>query len=130
MTTHPKNIGDVLDRLTENSATELDAVERLANAIRRADERMLEEVRSVTLMHEARREAIFGELQHLANRLCALPTGHTVSDPIPVIHQPPLDATPVSIGPQHAPCAGDWREATQRIDEEIDQYFGRSGPRH
>jgi hypothetical protein len=134
MTAIPKNIGDLLNRLAQNSATEMDAVQRLGDAIRSADDRMLEEVRSVTLKHEARRDAIFDELQHLAYRLCALPVRDVLLEPLPALQQPRRTHAAVTVDPQPtlspAGSAGDWREATQRIDDEIDQYFGRAGPRH
>jgi hypothetical protein len=137
MTALPKTIRDLFEQLSDNSTTELEAVQRLANAIRHADDRMLEEVRSVTLLHDARREAIFDELQHLACRLCALPVRGVVLEPRPVLDHPqqqPRTPEAVTLNLEPAsfagPCAGDWREATQRIDEEIDQYFGRAGPRH
>ena len=81
MTGLHQNIEDILARLLEKSRGELDLVRTLADAIRRVDDHLLREVRSVTLQHEVRREAIFGELQNLATRLCSLPAhnGSTVS---------------------------------------------------
>ncbi len=73
MTGLHQNVEELLARLAENSRNELDLFRTLADAIRRVDENLLREVRSVTVQHELRREAILGELQNLTVRLCALP---------------------------------------------------------
>ncbi len=134
MTGLPDNVEDLLSRLKETSKSELTHVRRLAEAIRHADTQLLEEVRAVTLMHEVRREAIFGELQHLAHRLCALPVrdaGHQVmSEPMAQIDQEPMLNEPLIVDPEPAISAGDWRQATKRIDEELNDFFERNGARH
>lgn len=154
----PHNVEDLLTRLTETSRTELELVRALSEAVRRADDELLKEVRSVTMLHEIRRDAIFGELQHLAARLCALPVqggtlnGHAAlqqadmlqtdinaveldrdaAHPVATVEH--MDETPAAAGAGEAPApvsrAGDWRTAAQRIDEELEQYFGGAGPRH
>ncbi len=73
MSALPQNVHDLLTRLNETSRHELDLVRDLSEAIRRADDQLLKEVRSVTMLHELRREAIVSELQLLAQRLCVLP---------------------------------------------------------
>ncbi len=137
MTGLPDNVEDLLSRLKETSKSELTHVRRLAEAIRHADTQLLEEVRSITLMHEVRREAIFGELQHLAHRLCALPVRDIgrdgVREPMVQIDQPqPPVREPLIVEPDAEPTtgAGDWRQATKRIDEELDDFFDRNGARH
>ncbi len=154
----PHNVEDLLTRLTETSRSELELVRALSEAVRRADDELLKEVRSVTMLHEIRRDAIFGELQHLAARLCALPVhggtlnGHAAlqqadmlqadMSPVdlvmdgahPVATVEHTDEPPTAAGPGEAPAAvsraGDWRTAAQRIDEELEQYFGGAAPRH
>ena len=73
MTNLSKNVEEMLSRLAENARTEQDFVRTLSDALRRVDEQLLRDVRNVSLQHELRREAILGELQELAVRLCALP---------------------------------------------------------
>ena len=82
------------------------------------------------MLHEIRREAIVGELQHLASRLCALPAREIVHEPLPAIDQATAVEEPVSVEPPAGGRAGDWRQAAQRIDAELEQYFGGPGPRH
>ena len=69
----------MLAHLIENSKRELDLVRELADGIRRIDDQKLREVRNVALQHEVRCKAIFGELQKLASRLCALPSRNVMA---------------------------------------------------
>lgn len=143
----PQTIEELLTRLNETSRTELDLMRDLSEAIRRTDDQLLKEVRSVTMLHEIRRDAIVTELQHLAQRLCALPVRATplheeiVHEPVPALAAappqpdpaPPAPCAPVNgTEPEIEPVsrAGDWRTAAQRIDAELEQYFGGAGPRH
>ncbi len=150
MSALPQNVHDLLGRLNETSRHELDLVRDLSEAIRRADDQLLKEVRSVTMLHELRREAIVSELQLLAQRLCVLPTREPVREQIsaldpspPVInghaangpHEPQtadaaVEEAVITVEPPVAGRAGDWRQAAQRIDAELAQYFGGPGPRH
>lgn len=150
MSALPQNVHDLLTRLNETSRNELDLVRELSEAIRRADDQLLKEVRSVTMLHEVRREAIFSELQLLAQRLCALPARDPLRDALP-IEPPPaalngrtvaphveegrsevtaVEEAVVTVEPPAAGRAGDWRQAAQRIDQELAQYFGNASPRH
>jgi hypothetical protein len=40
------------------------------------------------------------------------------------------EADVITVEPPAAGRAGDWRQAAQRIDAELAQYFGGPGPRH
>src|SRR5262245_44203093 len=125
MTGLPENLEQMLARLADNSKTELELVRALADAIRRVDEHMLREVRSVALQHEMRREAIFSELQDIASRLCALPARSvmTAIEQQPHQHQAAADAPALSQG-------ADWRQAAQNIHDEFDFAFNGHSPRH
>jgi hypothetical protein len=129
MTGLPENIEHILQRLTENSKTELDIVRALADGIRRVDEQMLREVRSVALQHEVRREAIFGELQELASRLCVMPSRNVMT----AINNRDYVHKPAAIGGKGINGlngGGDWRQAAQKIDEELSAIFDDDGSRH
>lgn len=144
MSALPQNVHDLLSRLNETSRHELDLVRELSDAIRRADDQLLKEVRSVTMLHELRREAIVSELQLLAQRLCALPAREPAREPVPALEQAPAagrdpvpaqnveasDDVVITIEPPATGRAGDWRQAAQRIDAELAQYFNGTGPRH
>lgn len=127
MTGMPKNVEELLDRLAENSQSELDLVRTLADAIRRVDERMLREVRNVTLEHEIRREAIFSELQNLAGRMCSLPARSATR---PTIDQQGRTHAHVAIDAGNGVSGGDWRQAAQKIDDELEFTFNGRAASH
>ena len=152
MSALPQNVHELLSRLNDTSRHELDLVRELSEAIRRADDQLLKEVRSVTMLHEIRREAIVSELQHLAHRLCVLPerelpprerlasheppaaalASHVeAAAPSPSIDQPSeVEEAVITVEPPTTGRAGDWRQAAQRIDQELAQYFNGQGPHH
>jgi uncharacterized protein YlxW (UPF0749 family) len=124
-----KNIEEMLGRLAENARTEQDFVQTLSEALRRVDEQLLRDVRNVSLQHELRREAILGELQELATRLCALP----VRGPGPnvtAIDQQMMHPGQAEIEPPMGipPVGADWRQAAQNMNDEFD--FSFNTPRH
>ena len=126
MTTLPENIEQMLHRLMDNSKSELEIVRALADGIRNADEQMLREVRNVAFQHDVRREAIFGELQELASRLCVLPSRSVmtaINKRTPVRAAPAIEGTSTANG-------GDWRQAAQKIDEELNDLLRADTSRH
>ncbi len=126
MTTLPENIEQMLHRLMDNSKSELEIVRALADGIRNADEQMLREVRNVAFQHDVRREAIFGELQELASRLCVLPSRSVmtaINKRTPVRAAPAIEGTSAANG-------GDWRQAAQKIDEELNDLLRADTSRH
>lgn len=129
MTGLPDNVDDILARLADTSKREVDLVKRLSEAVRRADEQVLREVRNVTLQHEMRREAIFSELQNLALRLCAFPARGVLSASA-VIDQAGQGQEQAAIVNGQANGGGDWRQAAQKIDEELEFTFNGPVPRH
>lgn len=128
MTGLPENIEQMLQRLTENSKSELNIVRALADGIRRVDEQMLREVRQVALQHDVRREAIFGELQELASRLCVLPSRNVMT----AINNRDYTSKvpPAAIANGTTNGGGDWRMAAQKIDDELSAIFDDDGSRH
>ena len=127
-----KNVEEMLIRLAENARTEQDFVLTLSDAIRRVDEQLLRDVRNVALQHELRREAILGELQDLAGRLCALPS-RSPNQPIAALdqqhqqhqhqqHQQQIDQTRAELDALNGQ-AGDWRQAAQNMHDEFEFTF-------
>ncbi|HET6388056.1 hypothetical protein [Hyphomicrobium sp.] len=123
-----KNVEEMLIRLAENARTEQDFVLTLSDAIRRVDEQLLRDVRNVALQHELRREAILGELQDLASRLCALPA-RTQNQPVAAIdqqhqhqHQQQVNQTRAELEALNGQ-AGDWRQAAQNMHDEFEFTF-------
>ena len=70
-------------RMHEQARSEQDLINALAQALKRADEKLLEAVRNVTFEHEVRREAIMKELHALAARLRALPISMVPAESLP-----------------------------------------------
>ena len=146
MTVLSHNVEDMLKRLETHSASELNLVRALAEAIRQVDDQTLHELRNLSLQHELRRETILGELQLLAARMCQLPT-RPLSNIKAAIGQPAMasqralaeDAVEANAVPPTAeeraphPVGGDWRRAAQNIEDDLDFAFGpppSPAPRH
>jgi hypothetical protein len=131
MTGLHQNIEDILARLLEKSRGELDLIRTLADAIRRVDEHLLREVRSVTLQHEVRREAIFGELQNLATRLCSLPVMNGAASMAAIDQQTHTNGHAAIDAVQSNAGGADWRQAAQNINEDHDEFdFELAAHRH
>ena len=126
MTGLPENVEQMLARLLENSKSELDVVRDLADGIRRVDDQMLREVRNVALQHEVRREAIFGELQELASRLCVLPSRNVMAS----VTRHEYGRHAAIEGSANGSSGGDWRRAAQKIDDELSELLSAEGPAH
>ena len=114
-------------RIEKMAAREEMLVEALNDALSKADRKLLDDVRALTLEHEARRSVILGELQSLATRIGAFPVS---AKPIETIEYEAADspraaadvgatvARPCGVGDPSAQ-GGDWRAATRRIAEEL-----------
>lgn len=126
MTSLRENIEQMLQRLIENSSSELEIVRELADGIRKVDDQMLSEVRNVALQHEVRREAIFGELQELASRLCVLPSRNVING----VSARGYVRAHSAIEGRSGSTGGDWRKAAQKIDEELSEILNSEAPRH
>ncbi|CAA2139907.1 hypothetical protein [Hyphomicrobium sp. ghe19] len=124
-----KNVEEMLMRLADNARTEQDFVMTLSDAIRRVDEQLLRDVRNVAIQHELRREAILGELQDLASRLCALPV-RTPIQPVTAIDQqgyqqqePGHQARAEIEAALNGQTGADWRQAAQNMHDEFEFTF-------
>jgi hypothetical protein len=102
-------------RIAENATHEEKLVKALGDALTRLDDQLLQDVQSIATEHEARRTAILGELQGLASSIG--------------MFQVPRPAA-IEAEPAYIPIAGDWREATSNIGDEIEApHNGRAAPR-
>lgn len=171
MTKMMQLVEEMRARLDQIADTEQTLVRALGDALSRVDQKLLQDVRSISIEHEARRGAILLELQTLASRIGAFPTarepmqgieyaeptarsiasalnGHEAAyrAPDPVVH--PQMHDPMYRAPEphlhragdpipfprngHHPQAhpqgtfnrgGDWRQAANNIEDELDVYF-------
>ena len=121
-----EQIEEMRVRMNELAAGEQDLVRALGDALSRADQKLLQDVRGVTEEHEARRSVILKELQGLAARMGALPRPRR---PFAALEEVPVDLTAPE-PPQPALRAGDWRQAAANIREELASHFnGRENGR-
>ena len=93
MTTLIQQIEEMRIRMNDLATKEQGLVRALGDALARADQTLLQDVRSVAAEHEVRRGAILNELQMLAARMCAL---HKPREPFAAIEEapPPLTRNP------------------------------------
>ena len=109
-------VEDMRARLDAIADTEQALVRALGEALNRVDHKLLHDVRSITTEHETRRGAILLELQGLASRIGAFPS--TRESRAGIEYEP----RPIANGndPEPAFGRGDWREAANNIQQELD----------
>jgi hypothetical protein len=115
-------VDEMRTRLNEVTEREQALVRALGEALTRVDHRLLQDVRSITSDHEARRGAILSELQSLAARIGAFPAGR---EPVAQLNHAEPTAKPLAAANDRPPMfgRGDWRKAASNIEDELDVYF-------
>jgi len=124
-------IDDMRARLAEVADTEHTLIRALDEALSRVDQKLLDDVRSLAMDHEARRVAILTELQNFAARIGAFPAPR---EPLPSLEDDAgSDAASFLAEQESAEAAsrtGDWRQAVSKIKDDLDVYFGRPKSPH
>jgi hypothetical protein len=114
MTALIQQIEEMRIRMNDLAAREQGLVRVLGDALARADQELLQDVRSIAAEHEVRRGAILNELQMLAARMCAL---HKPREPIAAIEEAPPPPSPET---QTSVVRGaNWRQAAANIQDEL-----------
>ncbi len=117
-------VDEFRERLTTVADTEHKLVAQLREALNRYDQKLLQDVRNITAEHESRRGVILSELQSLASRMGAFPvareTRAAVSDAAAAEGRAALPASNARL---RSVEGGAWREATDKLQSEIDSYF-------
>jgi hypothetical protein len=118
-------VDEFRERLTTVADTEHKLVAQLREALNRYDQKLLQDVRNITVEHETRRGVILGELQSLAQRMGAFPVAArearaAVSD---AAAPDARAALPANTRLRPVDGGGAWREATDKLQSEIDTYF-------
>ena len=120
MTSLIEQIEEMRVRMNDLATGEQDLVRALGEALGRADQKLLQDVRAVAQEHEQRRGVILKELQGLAQRMGALPRPRA---PFAVLEEPvqelPAQEAPPPQPPAHVFRRGDWREAAANIHDEL-----------
>lgn len=118
MTTLIEQIEEMRQRMNELAGSEQGLVRALGDALSRADQRLLQDVRSLAVEHEVRRGAILKELQGLAARMGALPRPRGTFAA--------LEEAPLDVSAQETTRGGaDWRKAAANIQDELAYQLGR-----
>jgi hypothetical protein len=89
MTKMVQIVEEMSARLSQIADAEAALVRALGEALSRVDHKLLQDVRSITTEHEARRGAILHELQSLATRIGAFPAIREHAQTIPYAEQAP-----------------------------------------
>lgn len=126
------HIEEMHAKLSDISNKEQLLITALGEALSLADKKLLDDVRSLTIEHEARRGLILSELQNLAERIGAFPASAECKESI--IEQGHLDLPYYESGetpsseetPEPSEEAfelpsrgGDWRQAAMNIRDEL-----------
>ena len=120
MTNLIEQIEEMRSRMNALAAGEQGLVTALGEALARADQKLLQDVRSVAADHQARRGAILSELQSLAARMGALP--RPPQEPYAALMETPVNLPPREIAPL-ARGGGDWRQAAAQIEEVVSYHL-------
>ena len=127
MTTLQQQIEEMRVQVNELASGEQRLLNALGDALNRADHKLLHDVRNVTAEHEIRRGMILKELQGLALRIGAFPEQH---EPV-ALEEAPRNLSAYS---QHAGeqivGRGDWRQAANNIQDELDFHLNGRVPAH
>ncbi len=122
MSTSKSHIEEMHARLEEISKREQILIEALDAALAEADRKLLDDVRTVAVEHEARRAVILTELESLAARIGALPVASHEPEQL---NYEQLDISNYSALQEdttaiEAPKGGDWRTAAQNMGSQLD----------
>jgi hypothetical protein len=115
MTKLRQHIDEMRASATQTAANEQALVRSLGDALSHIDQQLLLDVRRAAADHEARRAAIFNELQALA---CSI----GMFQP-----SPDMGAIPQQNGHQHFPAVGDWRQATANVSYQDEFEYNSNG---
>lgn len=114
-------------RLNEISASEQALLRGLRDALNRVDDKLMQDVRTISAEHENRRRAVLDELQGLASRLGAFPAAR---EPAPELghglEHGDDGARPhelIDEGRRHTPAPSQKRRTVGNITAELDHYF-------
>jgi len=96
--------------LTHTTRHEQSLVKALADALQQVDQQLVQDIRSLNMLHHERRAEIYLELQSLAASIGLVPTAHDM------LQVRPVNDTQAAVG--------DWRQAAQTVnyEDELDMH--------
>ena len=111
-------------KLSQITSAEEEIVWSLRDALSRVDEKLLHDVRTITTEHETRRGRSLHELQRWSSRIGSFPTERAG---LSGLEDKKVSAAPIAAadGPpiSHIFRRGDWRQAANNIEDELDGFF-------
>src|SRR5262245_3711068 len=110
-------------KIGQIAGAEAELMGSLKDALSRVDDKLLQDVRTITADHEARRGHSLRELRHLSSRIGTFPAARasmsTAEDARP-------QARPIAGGDGGAGVSGlrrgDWRQATSNIEDALEGF--------
>jgi predicted component of type VI protein secretion system len=111
-------------RLHQQAEQESNLLAELGDAMRATDHQLLQDVRTVTADHEARRATILNELQLLASRLNAFPVRGQGAPSLPNATRGIL-ANGVQANGQSLPADADWEQRSAIIREALHTHLAK-----
>jgi hypothetical protein len=115
-------VEELRERLNTISDTEQRLVASLREALNRFDQKLLQDVRNISAEHESRRSVILNELQGLASRMGAFPPPRDTRLSVNSAGEAP-PSLPANGRLRAVEGGGAWREATDKLQSELDTYF-------
>jgi hypothetical protein len=122
MSTMVQLVEELRQQLDTIVDTEQTLVASLRDALDRFDQKLLQDVRNITVEHETRRGTILSELQTLASRIGAFQVPREARLGSNGTAPEGRSALPPN-GRPRALEAATWREVTSRLDSELEDYF-------
>jgi hypothetical protein len=111
-------------RLHQQAQEESNLLAELGDSLRATDHQLLQDVRTVSAEHEARRATILGELQLLATRLNAFPVRGSGAPPLPTGARGMLSSAAPGDG-QTGQANSDWEQRSATIREALNQHLAK-----
>ena len=129
MTTLLQQIEEMRIQVNELASGEQKLLNALGDALTRADHKLLHDVRNVTVEHERRRGMILKELQTLALCIGAFPDQR---EPIAALEEAPRNISSFANSYTEEPIVGrgDWRQAANNIQDELEFQLNGRVPAH
>jgi hypothetical protein len=106
-------------RLNEIAASEQALLKALRDALNRVDDKLMQDVRTITAEHETKRRAVLDELQSLASRIGAFPMGREAVPELGYVE--PGSWPPEGERKSHPPAHR--RPTSNSITDELNHYF-------
>jgi hypothetical protein len=108
-------------KISQITEAEEELVWSLRDTLSRVDEKLLHDVRSIAIEHEARRGRSLHELELLSARIGVFPTGREAMRAVENASPTAMQIVPANVADGFR--RGDWRQAASNIEDELEGFF-------